>query len=295
MSSSGHYDRIVPAFEVCNCLLTQPTPPGEEHFFYPEMSVNETHSLILMRDVESSLCKFNIALNNWFMINSAMQKLCEVIINELEGNRKNVNIATIVGSATGMVGAVLAIAGLISGPVTFGASLGLTIAGGVVGGIGGATSMGAKITEAVLVKKTLSQMNYTRTMLQKRSDALKEIVSDLHEKIKDLDDSVKDLIKPGADEVFDKSLLQSLAGVARTAKEFYIIPLAMLRFSIRGATIASAILGPLTVVLDIGFMAYSIWNLTKGSKTDVSENLRRTSSMLQASGIQMKVWANGKN
>lgn len=51
------------------------------------------------------------------------------LANELDEHFSRISVSKIGGSATGIVGAVLGIVGLSLAPVTFGASLGLTIAG----------------------------------------------------------------------------------------------------------------------------------------------------------------------
>ena len=59
----------------------------------------------------------------------------------------------VVGNAATTIGGALGLAGLFLAPFTAGASLGLTIAGGVIGAAGGATSLTASIIEKKWDKK----------------------------------------------------------------------------------------------------------------------------------------------
>ena len=77
---------------------------------------------------------------------------------------REARIAKIAGSATSLVvGGGLTIAGLVLIPFTFGASVGLTVAGAAVGAAGSATTFGASIVSKVMsnnrVKKAQEHIN----------------------------------------------------------------------------------------------------------------------------------------
>ena len=72
-----------------------------------------------------------------------------------------------------------------------------------------------------------------------------------------------------------------------------MIPLTVLKVSVRGMLILSAIIGPLTAIVDATLLAFSAHNMAKGNKTDVTENLRRISASLYGSRRQMHYWAYG--
>lgn len=173
-TSSGHYDRIVPKTEICNCLIEAPECPSPLQGKTLNITQIELHYLQIFRRVENCLSRIVVCLNDWDLANELMIQLCEVITNRLEERRQKVNIATIAGSVTGLVGGVLAIAGLALGPVTFGASFGLTIAGGVIGGVGGLTTTGSKVTEAVYLSQDINFLNVCRGKFETKVKVLQE-------------------------------------------------------------------------------------------------------------------------
>lgn len=77
----------------------------------------------------------------------------EKLTNQIDTHHRNVNITHVGTSALGIFGGVASIVGLALIPVTFGASLGLTITGAVAGGVATASGSGASIADLVLRKK----------------------------------------------------------------------------------------------------------------------------------------------
>ncbi|XP_053400552.1 uncharacterized protein LOC128557311 [Mercenaria mercenaria] len=69
--------------------------------------------------------------------------------DDLDKAYKDIKISKIAGQSGCVVGGVLAVVGFGLSFVTFGASLGLCIAGGVIGGAGGVTTGGASIADSV--------------------------------------------------------------------------------------------------------------------------------------------------
>lgn len=317
---TGQFHRIVPKRNVCNCLTEVPFLPGAENYevdragafifdtplckycmiLYFKMCLclhllvlskyipnfflfflSDENILIKMRSIENKINISKLALDNWLRCNMAYELLCKEIIDELENRRKNVNIASIVGSSVGLAGTALAVGGLVAAPFTAGVSLGLTIAGGVVGTAGGATSIGSKISELVLNKSAVIQMERYQMNLLERSRCLEKSVQALQNELHFLssDENIH---------VFENSALATSA-----LRAFTTIPVIVLRVIARVVSIADMLLVPLAAVLDAGILAYSIYNLAKGSRTNETERLRSIRTILKVTRIQMQIWGYG--
>ncbi|KAK3095854.1 hypothetical protein FSP39_020034 [Pinctada imbricata] len=289
-TSFGQYHRIVPMNADCNCLLEKPTELKVQiETLYVRQDNDAIQFTTRYREIESRLRAVEIALDKWNRSVITLEAFCEGVIVELEQVRHNVNIASIVGSSVGFIGASLALAGVIAAPFTFGTSLGLTIAGGVIGGAGGLTSVGSKFTEMALNKKPMDQLTRREMVLAERAVELRTCLSNLEESIEKCQDDIK---PPSFDELHAIEA-QALPGLLRMIKAFTILPVMVLRSANRVAVIFATILGPLSAVLDIGIGTFAVYNLVKGSKTSITENLRKVSVFLRSMRIQMQIWRYG--
>lgn len=98
----------------------------------------------------------------------------EIIRDEIQRQAKIHSIGSITYSSVGIVGGGLAIAGIITAPLTFGISLGLTVAGiatGVTSGIAGVTHGAVKI--GIVTK----QCHYAKTSLESHVKHCEEMMS----------------------------------------------------------------------------------------------------------------------
>ena len=241
------------------------------------------------RQIERHLLELDAALDNWIRCVITLEAFCDGIVVELERIRQNVNIASIVGSSVGFIGASLALAGVITAPFTFGASLGLTIAGGVIGGMGGITSVGSKFTEVAMNRKPIEQLQRRQQVLKERSDQLRLSLEQLKECVEGL---FTDVDPPTLDDLHTIEA-QAMPGLLRMIKAFTILPVMVIRSASRVAIICAAVIGPLSAALDVGIVAFSAYNLATGSRTQITENLRAVSVLLRAMRTQMQIWRFG--
>ena len=92
---------------------------------------------------------------------------------------RDVRIAKIAGSATSLVaGGALTITGLALIPFTFGASIGLTLAGAGVGALGTATSFGAAIVSKVMKSSRLKEANEQIKLDQQLTSNVNDIANE---------------------------------------------------------------------------------------------------------------------
>ena len=95
-------------------------------------------------------------IQNLFEKRSLTIVMLNKIIDELNEHRYNVNISKVVGSSVGIVGGVISVIGVVLIPVSFGASIGLTVAGSGMAATGGVVSAGAGITETIITKSKVA-------------------------------------------------------------------------------------------------------------------------------------------
>lgn len=96
--------------------------------------------------------------------------------------KRNCTISKSVGVGTAGVGTILAIVGFALSPITFGASLGLTIAGGSLGILGSLTSTGTRIYDDKIIQKNHHERlaNIFQNYYKALSDCLNDFVKIQH-------------------------------------------------------------------------------------------------------------------
>ncbi|XP_062620288.1 uncharacterized protein LOC134281865 [Saccostrea cucullata] len=183
----------------------------------------------------------------------ALEIFSTEIIDVLEGHRQNVNTSSIVRSSVGLVGSALAIGGLIAASFTAGVSLGLAVAGGVIGTLGSATVMGTKVTEFVLSRDAIPMLERYQMNLRERSRCMENSLSDLQKEMERFITEDTDIINTTA--------VQTATGALRMLGG---LPIIIVRVIVRAVTLADAVLPPLSIILDLGILGHSIYNLKRG-------------------------------
>uniref|UniRef100_A0A8W8JJA3 Apolipoprotein L3 n=1 Tax=Magallana gigas TaxID=29159 RepID=A0A8W8JJA3_MAGGI len=282
---SGEYHRIAARYRVCNCLMDSPmafVPQKHKHDNQADFRVFHDTNL-----AKSTLTTAKRALDMWMRCNMALEILCSEIIDELEGRRRNVNISTIVGSSVGIAGSALAIAGVIAAPFTAGVSLGLTVGGAVIGTLSGVTVVGSTVSEVVLNKDANAKFKRYYMNFCEQTRVLEDSLKKLQKIIQVIQE--RTLYTNGPNGI-DATALQVAAGTLSMIRG---IPIVVARIILSSASLADIVLPPLTAVLDVGFLVYSVHNLVKGSKTNVTEKMRSFRSILRASRTQLSIMAYG--
>lgn len=108
------------------------------------------------------------------------------IAEKLREYHKKVNITRIAGSSASIGGAILAIIGFGIAPVTFGASLGLSIAGIGVAVAGGATAAGASIVDTVTQKANVKEAQEIVRRDYDQLEAIRKIADQIEKTIDEM-------------------------------------------------------------------------------------------------------------
>ena len=103
-------------------------------------------------------------------------KTIRTTAEKLVKHHRNVNISRITGSVVAIGGSGIAILGFALTPVTFGASLGLTIAGAGIAAAGGVTAAGASIADTVITKTGVKE---AQEQIQKQNERIRGKCPDL--------------------------------------------------------------------------------------------------------------------
>ncbi|XP_045182920.2 uncharacterized protein LOC123541459 [Mercenaria mercenaria] len=107
-----------------------------------------------------------------------LPNLTEVLLmdaDELDRAYRDIKISKIAGQSGCVVGGVLSVVGFSLSFFTFGASLGLCIAGGVIGGAGGVTAGGASVADFL---KSSDTKKKAEVQLKKVNDAISKMLED---------------------------------------------------------------------------------------------------------------------
>ena len=139
----------------------------------------------------------------------------EELAKDIDKHHRNISIAQLPTSAVGIVGGVLTITGLALIPVTFGASLGLTISGAVIGIGATATGITTSVTD---ISIQVNRVKKARSLIYKHkesTDKISEVVDELLKNCEDCneinDEVLTALLMINSGEV-TRSSLSSLKG-----------------------------------------------------------------------------------
>lgn len=186
---------------------------------------------------------------------------------------RNERIARIAASSASLVlGGGLVVLGLALIPVTFGASVGLSVAGGVVGATASLGGVGAFIARKVLENKRLKSAQEHISLDQQLSIIINEIAEKYDAAMVKCTQSA--LSSGGMAGNFAAGGAQGFASMGRVGMGIAVgIESAAEAGAIAlrtGARVAGAVLAgvslAVTVPIDIGFIAYHSFNIHKSSK-----------------------------
>uniref|UniRef100_A0A8C3F288 Apolipoprotein L3 n=1 Tax=Chrysemys picta bellii TaxID=8478 RepID=A0A8C3F288_CHRPI len=237
--------------------------------FFPLISV----SLSIMKDIDEILTESLLLARD--RVKRHIDELRE-IADALDKIHKGATIANITGGTVGIAGGITTIVGLCLIPVTFGASLIVSLTGLAVSTAGGLTSAAATTTD--IVASNVKKETVKKLLQECQADV--EHILDLMERETERPQSSKDNENSGfriSDVVFAIPQIGSGAGRAVLNTMKMVDAGKLLANAGRIAKFAGAVthvLTALTLGLDIFFVAKDSMDLHKGAKTELAAKIR---------------------
>ena len=129
----------------------------------------------------SRYAHFHALIDQWIEIREKTIKNISGTTEKLQKHHRNINISRISGSSISIAGSLIAILGFGLAPVTFGASIGLSVGGIALAVAGGGTAAGASIADIVIqksnVKEAQEQLTHDYHLLQE----IRELAVGIHQ------------------------------------------------------------------------------------------------------------------
>ncbi|XP_025047326.1 uncharacterized protein LOC102372761 [Alligator sinensis] len=201
-----------------------------------------------------------------------------VIADAVDEVHRGATIANITGGAVGIAGGVTTIVGLCLAPVTFGASLIVSLVGLGVSTAGGLTSMAATTTDMVQSRVKKEEINGLLGQCQAEVQLIQQYMEYVSVRVQEAKDGA------GLNLLF--AIPQIGAGAGRTILNTINMVRAgeLLANASRVARFAGTVthvLTALTLGLDIFFVAKDSIELHKGAKTELANKIREAVAELQ--------------
>ncbi len=220
------------------------------------------------------------------------------LADELDRAQRKMNIAKTSFASGGIVAAALTIAGIACAPVTFGASLGLTVAGVTVGVTSGLGGLCTEVADKIINTKALTKAQKEVKVLHERGNDMLYLMDNMEARHRGqfktfLADTVKGLLKPklfesirnrlkgkpskgsdGAEPIKFGTRVGAALGTAKVATEF-------VETGLKGAKAAGVVMNLLTVPLDIHTIVTNSIKIHKKIPSETAEEIRRIADNLQ--------------
>ncbi|XP_072112838.1 apolipoprotein L6-like [Mobula birostris] len=191
-------------------------------------------------------------------------------IDEYHADTTKTNIA---GSATGVVGGMLSIAGLIASPFTLGSSLVLTGMGAIVGSAGGVTNIVASVSETSYQRRNQKRVD---EIIQQYLKEQKDMVN----KLELLNKAIESFIKIETRNVPNAVFVGTTQSITKSLNSISTVTSAVTKKALKVFKCVSGVLVGLAVVWDV----YSVWKDSKELKdkeTEISHMIREVAKRME--------------
>ncbi|XP_031758605.1 apolipoprotein L6 [Xenopus tropicalis] len=237
------------------------------------------------KDLEEKLTKFVKELGE---VQATLPKSVEKCVKELRSIadgidtfHKKATIASVVGNSVGIVGRITTIAGIALAPVTFGASLTVTMAGAGVSTAGGITGAASSIADTVNIRKKGKRVEKIIQAVQSDIAHLEELLECINSHIEHMKrlmgvqdgDIVKDSVRGDLEAVRITRLAQ-LAKISAAASQ-------IASQGAQAAAAVSGVLATLFIFMNIASVAKGAKDLKAGAKAEQAKKIRDVADQME--------------
>ena len=148
--------------------------------------------LISLMRTNESVTKFRDQYLSWIEERESCINEIQELAEDIDKHHRNISIAQLPTSAVGVTGGVLTITGLALIPVTFGASLGLTISGTVLGAGAAVTGITTSVTDIGIQVDRLKKAKCIINEHAESTDEMSKIIKDLLDNCSEFDELADD-------------------------------------------------------------------------------------------------------
>ena len=258
----------------------------------------EVHIQVKTRVLKLDRLKEDLVENfrQWRPTRKRTRAKLEELASKLQEQHIRGSISTIVGASAGTVGGILAIAGLIATPFTFGAGLVVSLFGAGIGGVGGLVMSVSKVVEVTLAKLGLKEVQRAIDEDEEASGPLRERLDDLKRFISDLrriESNGFEFLRsrairefpPSTEGRIDLSAMFLRTSTASVRAEAVAAAFSLARAGglagTRAAQIAGRVIGAVVLPLDIYMLVKSSLEVHRGSTTQAVNDIRKLLSELK--------------
>ena len=260
----------------------------------------ESYAQVIMRFRELGRLEEDVVstFRRWIPKRKRTLEKLEELATKLHEQHIKVSKSTIAGASASTVGGILAIAGLIAAPFTFGAGLVVSLVGAGIGGAGGLVMSVSKVIEITLAKLGLKEVQgaidedkEACTQLQEKLGNLERFISNLREIESNGFEFLHQLVEreftTSTEEKIDISarFFRAFSSAASVGAGAFAAAGAFARAGglagVRVANLAGGIVGAVLLPLDVYMLVKSSLEVHRGSTTQAVNDIRKLISELE--------------
>ncbi|KAM4693068.1 apolipoprotein L3-like [Discoglossus pictus] len=254
--------------------------PIAEFMSAMNLTTEKDDYLRLENKIKEKLIEYLVLLKS----SSDKRKSCKEemlrIADDIDKVHRGATIASVTGSSVGIAGGITTIVGLALAPVTFGASLIVTLVGIGVATAGGVTGAVATVTDTVSIKKKCRTVQEMISDIKKVLEELLELLECINKWVRNIEE-LRNTDRETFDDLVASGKFVSRGVFAATEVSRLAQLIKVSASAARGIRVAGAISGVLTaifMVIDTVFLVKDALELKNGAKTEQAEEIRKVAN-----------------